>query len=72
MVLVLDDGAQLTFAQATGNELRDHKNQTVTFSQVGTTNTYKATVALNDGSGRNEIYQFDKPDVVVTVSRKVV
>jgi hypothetical protein len=72
MTIILDDGSQLTFAQATGGEsLKDSKGQTITFAQVGTTNTYTATVPLNDGSGRNQIFRFDKPDSNVIVSRKV-
>jgi hypothetical protein len=55
MVIKLEDGTVATFSQLTGGEvLQDSKGQTVTFSQVGSTNTYTATVALNDGSGRNE------------------
>ena len=72
MVLTLEDGTIATFSQLTGGEkLQDPKGQTITFSQVGSTNTYTATVALNDGSGRNEIYRFDKPDTTVVVTRKV-
>ena len=72
MVLTLEDGTIATFSQLTGGEkLQDPKGQTITFSQVGSTNTYTATVALNDGSGRNQIYRFDKPDTPVVVTRKV-
>jgi hypothetical protein len=72
MAITIDDGSVLTFNQLTGGEvLKDSKGQTITFSQVGSTNTYTATVALNDGSGRNQIFRFDKPDTQCVVSRKV-
>ena len=72
MAITLEDGTVASFSQLTGGEkLQDSKGQTITFSQVGTTNTYTATVALNDGSGRTQTYRFDKPDFNVVVSRKV-
>jgi hypothetical protein len=72
MVLVLEEGFTATAGQLLGGEkLQDSKGQTITFSQVGSTNTYTATVPLNDGSGRNQIFRFDKGDPVVVVSRKV-
>jgi hypothetical protein len=72
MTIIIEDGTQVTFAQATGSEkLTDGKGNTITFSQVGSTNAYTATVALNDGSGRNQIFWFDKPDTTVRISRKV-
>jgi hypothetical protein len=72
MTIVIEDGTHVTFAQATGSEkLTDGKGNQITFSQQGTTNTYTATVALNDGSGRNQIFRFDKTDPTVVISRKV-
>jgi hypothetical protein len=72
MVIVIEDGTTVLFSQATGGEkLVDSKGQQITVSQVGSTNTYTATVALNDGSGRSQTFRFDKPDVLVTFSRKV-
>jgi hypothetical protein len=72
MAIKIEDGTTLSFSQATGGEvLKDSKNQTVTFSQVGSTNTYTATVALNDGTGRNQTFYFDKPDTTVTIRRSV-
>jgi hypothetical protein len=72
MAIVIEDGSVASFSQLTGSEvLKDSKGQTISFSQVGSTNTYTATVALNDGSGRNQIFRFDKPDTQCIVSRKV-
>lgn len=74
MALKIEDGSNVSVADLLNGQTQDHKGTTLTFSQVGTTNTYTATVALNDGSGRNEIYRFDKPadlGIMVTVSRKV-
>jgi hypothetical protein len=72
MVIKIDDGTTLTFQQATGGEvLKDSKNQTVTFSQVGSSSRYEAVVALNDGTGKNQTFYFDKPDTTVVVRRSV-
>jgi hypothetical protein len=72
LAIKIEDGTTLSFAQATGGEvLEDSKNQTITFSQVGSSTRYEATVALNDGSGRNQTFWFDKPDTTVTIRRSV-
>jgi hypothetical protein len=71
MAIKIEDGTTLSFSQATGEVLKDSKNQTVTFSQVGSSTRYEATVALNDGTGRNQTFYFDKPDTVVTIRRSV-
>jgi hypothetical protein len=71
MAIKIEDGTTLSFAQATGGEVLKDSNQTVTFSQVGSTNTYTATVALNDRTGRNQTFYFDKPDTTVTIRRSV-
>jgi hypothetical protein len=74
MAIKLEDGTQATVQQLLSGDAQDPKGSAITFSQVGSSNTYTATVALNDGSGRNQIYSFDKPGdsgIVVTVSRKV-
>jgi hypothetical protein len=71
-MITLEDGSVLSLQAVTGGEvLKDSKNQTVSFSQVGSTNTYTATVALNDGSGRNQIFRIDFGDRTGVVSRKV-
>jgi hypothetical protein len=71
-MITIEDGSVVPFSALTGGEvIKDSKGQTVSFSQVGSTNTYTATVALNDGSGRNQIFRFDKPDSTCIVSRKV-
>jgi hypothetical protein len=72
MVLILEDGTNAPFAQLLSTDVKDPKGQAITFTQVGSTNTYTATVALNDGTGRNQLYRFDKPDAMCTVTRKVV
>jgi hypothetical protein len=72
MVIKIEDGSVLTFQQATGGEvLKDSKNQTITFSQIGSSSRYEATVALNDGTGRNQTFWFDKPDSTIVVRRTV-
>jgi hypothetical protein len=74
MAIKLEDGSNASVADLLTGQTQNHKGTTLTFSQVGSTNTYTATVALNDGSGRSEIFRFDKPTdpaSVVMVSRKV-
>jgi hypothetical protein len=73
MVLIIEDGSMAPVSELLSSDVKDPKGQAITFTQVGSTNTYTATVALNDGSGRNQLYRFDKPaDPVAIVSRKVV
>jgi hypothetical protein len=71
MVIKIEDGSTLPVSVLLSNEVKDPQGNAITFSQVGSTNTYTATVALNDGSGRNQIFRFDKPDSIAVVSRKV-
>ena len=71
MTLKLDDGIN---AQASdllaGQGVDPNTGDPITFSQVGSTNTYTATVSLCDG--RSVTYTFDKPaDAMVRVSRTV-
>ena len=70
-MITIDDGSVLNLNQLTGEVLKDSKNQTVSFSQVGSTNTYTATVALNDGSGRNQTFRIDFGDRTGVVKRTV-
>jgi hypothetical protein len=71
-MITLENGSVLSLQAVTGGEvLKDSKNQTVSFSQVGSTNTYTATVALNDGSGRNQTFRIDFGDRTGVVRRTV-
>jgi hypothetical protein len=65
------DGSVVSLAQLGSEVIKDSKNQTVSFSQVGSTNTYTATVALNDGSGRNQTFRIDFGDRTGVVKRTV-
>jgi hypothetical protein len=71
MAIILEDGKNVQFSDLTnGNAVDPDTGNTVTLTQVGNTNTYKATVPRSDG--KTVTYFVDKPtDPTVTVSRKV-
>jgi hypothetical protein len=74
LAIKIEDGTVATIDQLLSGDAKTSNGTAISSSQVGSTNTYTATVALNDGTGRNEIFRFDKPDnayTTVTVSRKV-
>jgi hypothetical protein len=72
MAITLEDGTRATFAQLTGGEkLLDPKGNTISaFTQVGSTNTYRSTVA-DRGDGKSETYSIEKGDPIQTVSVKI-
>ena len=71
MSIKLEDGLNVRFSDLTsGNAMDPDTGRTVTLSQVGSTNTYRATVSRADG--KTVTYFVDKPSgPIVTVSRKV-
>ena len=72
MATKLEDGSVVTVQQLlTSGELQNSRGQTLTFTQSG--NTFTATSALADGTGRSEIFKGDKSDAntPVIISRKV-
>ena len=71
MPIILEDGKNVQFSDLTNGNAKDpDTGDTVTLTQVGSTNTYKATVSRTDG--KTVTYFVDKPtDPVVTVSSKV-
>jgi hypothetical protein len=73
MVLKLEDGIIWYASELLAGNTQDYKGTQLNFSQVGSTSSYVATAALNDGTGRNEEFRFDNPNisVFVQVSRKV-
>ena len=73
MVLELEDGIIWFASELIAGRTTDYKGTQLNFSQVGSTSSYIATAALNDGTGRNEEFRFDNPNnsTFVQVSRKV-
>jgi hypothetical protein len=72
MAIRLQDGSNVQFSDLlNGNAIDPDTGNAVRLSQVGSTNTYTATVTRSDG--KKIFYSVDKPaDVTVTVSKKVV
>jgi hypothetical protein len=62
MSITIHDESVVALARALQGDTKTPNGTTLNFSKVGSTNTYRVSVPLNDGSGRNEIYWFDVPD----------